>query len=103
MELTKNIIRRWKADSEESVRNGSAISEWFEGRISVYDFLLTMDIPEGDQKMTEFEMLEYIKAWVIVNADNDGKVDARELRKEVYSVQKKMPAFGYDVPDGVFD
>ncbi len=53
--------------------------------------------------MTEFEMLEYIKSWVIVNADNDGKVDARALRKEIYSVQKKMPVFGYDVPDGVFD
>lgn len=53
--------------------------------------------------MTEFEMLEYIKAWVIINVDNDGKVDARELRKEIYSVQQKMPVFGYDVPDGVFD
>ena len=48
MELTKKIIRQWKTDSEWNIRNGSVIADWHEGRISVYDFLLTMDIPEGD-------------------------------------------------------
>ena len=53
--------------------------------------------------MTEFEMLEYIQQWTIVNMDSEGKVDAFQLRKQIYSIQRKMPAFGYDVPDGVFD
>jgi len=53
--------------------------------------------------VTEFEMLEYIQQWAIVNMDADGNVSAFELRRQIYSIQKKLPAFGYDVPDGVFD
>jgi hypothetical protein len=48
MELTKTIIRQWKENSEWKIKNGSVVVDWHEGRISVYEFLLTMDIPEGD-------------------------------------------------------
>jgi hypothetical protein len=53
--------------------------------------------------MTEFEMLEYIQHWAIVNMDAEGNVDAYQLRKQIYSIQSKFPAFGYDIPDGVFE
>jgi hypothetical protein len=49
MELTKSIVRQWKADSEWSIRDGSVISDWHEGRISICDFLLSgFDLPEGN-------------------------------------------------------
>jgi N-acetyl-anhydromuramyl-L-alanine amidase AmpD len=53
--------------------------------------------------MTEWELLEYIKHWAIVNMDSDGNVSAFQLRHQIANLQNKMPAFGYDVPEGVFD
>ena len=49
MTLTKSIVRKWMMDSELAVTEGSLIPEWHEGRISVYEFLLTrFDLPEGE-------------------------------------------------------
>lgn len=49
MELTKSLLRAMKATAEERMAEGTEIPDWYEGRISVYDFLLNnFDIPEGD-------------------------------------------------------
>lgn len=53
--------------------------------------------------MTEFELLEYIEHWAIVNMNSDGYIDAIALRREINKIKSKMPAFGYDVPDRAFD
>jgi len=47
MELNKAIIRQWLKTSQEALAEGTAIADWHEGRISVYEFLLTFDLPEG--------------------------------------------------------
>lgn len=53
--------------------------------------------------MTEWEMLEYINQWAIVNMNEDGNVDVYSLRNQIHKLQRKLPAFGYDVPNGAFD
>jgi hypothetical protein len=35
--------------------------------------------------------------------DGNGKVDVYQLRQQISKLKQKMPAFGYDVPEGVFD
>jgi hypothetical protein len=47
MELTKNVVRQWIQNSESALAEGTSIPEWHEGRLSVYEFLLTFDLPEG--------------------------------------------------------
>ncbi len=50
MKLTKSIVRKWKADAQASLAEGTTIPEFYEGRISVYDYLLSgwLDIEEGE-------------------------------------------------------
>ena len=53
--------------------------------------------------MTEFEMLEYLIHYIIVNSDSDGNVKAIDVRKQIDAMQNKMIFFGYDVPESFFD
>lgn len=53
--------------------------------------------------MTEWELLEYINNWALVNMDSDGNVEVYQLRHQISKLKQKMPAFGYDVPNGAFD
>lgn len=49
MELTKSMLRNMRAIAQERMAEGTSIPDWYEGRISVYDFLLNnFDLPEGD-------------------------------------------------------